>query len=67
MSEKENYDPMKEIAKATLCLHCIHKPICVIFKETKEFQHKWWKIVVGLPRLLSQMAESCKYYKRKEL
>ena len=67
MNEKEKkYDPMKEVAEATLCLHCIHNPICIIKKETIEFQHKWWNTVPNLPRLLSQIAESCKYYNKGE-
>jgi len=63
MSE-EKYEPMKEIREATLCLHCIHKPICIIKKETNKFEEKWYQYVYGLSRLLSQMAETCKFYKR---
>ena len=65
MKEKEKYDPIKELNEATLCLHCIHKPVCIIKKETREFEHKWRGIIRNLSRLLSQMAESCEYYKRK--
>lgn len=64
MSE-EKYDPIKEINEATLCLHCIHKSVCIIKEETRKFENKWNEHVYGLSRLLSQMAETCKYYERK--
>lgn len=65
MNEKEKYDPIKKLNEMELCLHCIHKPICIIKKEEKEFEQKWWKEIPALPRLLSKMAETCKYYIRK--
>ena len=65
----EEYDPIKEINEADLCMHCIHHNICYLEREFHKLADTYSKhrFGFGLHRKLDEFASSCKCYKRKIL
>ena len=62
----EKYDPIEEVNKAELCMHCIHHEVCFLYRKLFNLEQKInnSKMGYGFSRKFGEIAEVCKKYKR---
>ena len=63
---EEKYDPIEEVNKADLCIHCINHNICLLEEKLDNVLYEINKHIFGygFHRFFSEVAKICKKYKR---